>query len=97
MASPAGNRVTVLVLTFTLISGITVFFRLFTRLAVIRNAGFEDACVAVAMVCTLKCGSISIRTDADLLILGFLDRSRGGNCYPSATWHGTTYLRPISK
>lgn len=50
MASLAGNRVNALVLTFTLISGVVVFFRLFTRIAVIRNAGLEDVCITLAMV-----------------------------------------------
>lgn len=50
MASPAGNRVNALVLTFTLVSGIVVFFRIFTRVAVIKNAGFEDVCITLAMV-----------------------------------------------
>lgn len=50
MSSPAGNRVNVLVLSFTLISGVVVFFRLFTRTVLIRNWGFEDVCISFAMV-----------------------------------------------
>jgi hypothetical protein len=48
--SPAGHRVNILVLIFTLVAGLTVFCRLFTRTVVIRNAGSEDALIAVAMV-----------------------------------------------
>ncbi|KAF2277675.1 uncharacterized protein EI97DRAFT_301179 [Westerdykella ornata] len=48
-SSPAGNRVGAVIFTFTLLSGITVFFRLFTRVAVIRNAGLEDVLIALAM------------------------------------------------
>ncbi|KAF2116474.1 hypothetical protein BDV96DRAFT_543909 [Lophiotrema nucula] len=50
MASPAGNRVNAVILAFTVVSGAVVFFRLFTRIAVIKNAGFEDVCITLAMV-----------------------------------------------
>jgi hypothetical protein len=50
MASPAGDRVNAVVLSFTLVSGTLVFSRLFTRAVLIRKAGFEDVCIALAMV-----------------------------------------------
>ncbi|KAF2199329.1 hypothetical protein GQ43DRAFT_433488 [Delitschia confertaspora ATCC 74209] len=34
---------------FTVVAGAVVFLRLFTRVIVIRNAGFEDLCIAVSM------------------------------------------------
>ena len=50
MASPAGIRVNTVVLTFTLVAGLVVFLRLFTRIFLVRKAPCEDACVALAMV-----------------------------------------------
>jgi hypothetical protein len=50
VASPAGTRVTSIVLAFTLVAGTIVFLRLFTRLVLTRVAGFEDACIVLAMV-----------------------------------------------
>ena len=61
MASPAGNRVNAVVLIFTLISGLTVFCRLFTRIFVIRNAGLEDALIAFAMV-SIEPGGLTLAT-----------------------------------
>lgn len=52
MASPAGTRVNIIILPFTLLSGIVVFFRLFTRFFILRNAGREDLCISLAMVWT---------------------------------------------
>ncbi|KAF2262370.1 hypothetical protein CC78DRAFT_582671 [Lojkania enalia] len=48
MASPAG-RVNSVILAFTVASGAVVFLRLFTRVFVIRNAGFEELCITLAM------------------------------------------------
>jgi len=53
MASPAGNRVNALILPFTLLSGTVVFFRLFTRFFILRNAGREDLCISLAMLFSL--------------------------------------------
>jgi hypothetical protein len=49
-STTAGTRVNALVLSFTLVSGVVVFFRLFTRTALLRNAGLEDVCITLAMV-----------------------------------------------
>jgi hypothetical protein len=49
-ATPAGLRVNTIVLAFTLVSGVVVFLRIFTRLVISKGAGFEDACVVLAMV-----------------------------------------------
>lgn len=51
-ASPAGIRVNTIVLAFTLVAGTVVFLRLFTRLVLTKGAGFEDVCIAFAMVCS---------------------------------------------
>lgn len=50
-ASPAGIRVNTIVLAFTLVAGTVVFLRIFTRLVLTKGAGFEDVCIAFAMVC----------------------------------------------
>jgi hypothetical protein len=49
-ATPAGLRVNTIVLAFTLVSGMVVFLRMFTRLVISKGAGFEDVCIAFAMV-----------------------------------------------
>lgn len=49
-SNPAGIRVNIIVLTFTLVSSLVVFLRLFTRLVISKNAGLEDACIVLAMV-----------------------------------------------
>ena len=49
-ATPAGIRVNIIVLAFTLVSALVVFLRLFTRLVISRNAGLEDGCIVLAMV-----------------------------------------------
>jgi hypothetical protein len=49
-ATPAGLRVNTIVLAFTLVSGIIVFLRMFTRLVISKGAGFEDVCIVLAMV-----------------------------------------------
>jgi hypothetical protein len=49
-STPAGTRVNIIVLAFTLVSGLIVFLRLFTRLVISKGAGLEDACIVVAMV-----------------------------------------------
>ncbi|KAF2005282.1 hypothetical protein P154DRAFT_425083 [Amniculicola lignicola CBS 123094] len=51
--SPAGNRVNAVLLSFTALSGSVVFLRLCNRIAFSRNAGFEDACIAFAMACSI--------------------------------------------
>ncbi|KAF2463476.1 uncharacterized protein BDR25DRAFT_245562 [Lindgomyces ingoldianus] len=53
MASPSGNRVIAVTEAFTVVAGAVVFLRLFTRVAVLRNAGFEDVCITVAMACSI--------------------------------------------
>jgi hypothetical protein len=50
MSSPAGDRVNAVTLVFTSIAGVTVCLRLFTRLALVRQTGFEDGCITFAMV-----------------------------------------------
>jgi hypothetical protein len=50
-ATPAGLRVNAIVLAFTLVSGMVVFLRLFTRFVISKGAGFEDVCIVLAMVC----------------------------------------------
>jgi hypothetical protein len=52
MSSPAGDRVNAVTLVFTSIAGATVFLRLFARLALVRQTGFEDGSIAFAMVST---------------------------------------------
>jgi hypothetical protein len=49
-ATPAGLRVNTIVLAFTLVSGMVVFLRMFTRLVISKGAGFEDVCIGFAMV-----------------------------------------------
>lgn len=49
-STPAGVRVNTIVLAFTLVTGMVVFLRMFTRLVLTKSAGFEDACIALAMV-----------------------------------------------
>ena len=51
VVSPAGTRVNTIVLAFTLVAGMVVFLRVFTRFALTRGAGLEDASIALAMVC----------------------------------------------
>jgi hypothetical protein len=48
--SPAGIQVNTIVLTFTLVAGLVVFLRLFTRLVLRKTGGLEDACIVFAMV-----------------------------------------------
>ncbi|USP80948.1 uncharacterized protein yc1106_08222 [Curvularia clavata] len=52
-STPAGIRVNIIVLAFTLVSGLVVFLRLFTRLVISKNAGLEDACIVLAMIFSL--------------------------------------------
>jgi hypothetical protein len=52
-STPAGTRVNIIVLAFTLVSGLIVFLRLFTRLVISKGAGLEDACIVFAMVSRL--------------------------------------------
>ncbi|OAL51164.1 hypothetical protein IQ07DRAFT_507850 [Pyrenochaeta sp. DS3sAY3a] len=49
VASATGIRVNTIVLTFTLLAGMVVFLRLFTKLAMSKSAGFEDLCIVIAM------------------------------------------------
>ncbi|KAH7090690.1 hypothetical protein FB567DRAFT_298255 [Paraphoma chrysanthemicola] len=51
--SPAGIQVNTVVLTFTLVAGLVVFLRLFTRLLLSRMAGLEDLCICIAMTLSL--------------------------------------------
>ncbi|CAO2650904.1 Nn.00g092010.m01.CDS01 [Neocucurbitaria sp. VM-36] len=53
MASSAGIRLNTIVLAFTLVAGMVVFLRLFTRLVLTRAAGFEDACIVLAMALSI--------------------------------------------
>jgi hypothetical protein len=59
-ASPAGIRVNTIVLAFTLVAGTVVFLRLFTRLVLTKGAGFEDVCIAFAMVCYTSNDSVGV-------------------------------------
>ncbi|KAF2689161.1 hypothetical protein K458DRAFT_291797 [Lentithecium fluviatile CBS 122367] len=45
----AGNVVNAVVLVFTLLSGLTLFLRLFMRGVLVRKAGFEDGWIMLAM------------------------------------------------
>lgn len=49
-STPAGTRVNIIVLAFTLVSGMVVFLRLFTRLVISKKAGQEDTYIVLAMV-----------------------------------------------
>jgi hypothetical protein len=49
-STPAGTRVTGIVLAFTLIAGTVVCLRMYTRLVLTRVTGFEDVCIFLAMV-----------------------------------------------
>lgn len=60
-ASPTGIRVNTIVLAFTLVAGTVVFLRLFTRVVLTKGAGFEDVCIALAMVRLLLMGFSSQR------------------------------------
>jgi hypothetical protein len=51
-AAPDGIRVNTITLAFTLVAGTIVFLRLFTRFVLTKNAGYEDALIAIAMVST---------------------------------------------
>ncbi|KAH7075445.1 hypothetical protein BKA63DRAFT_297331 [Paraphoma chrysanthemicola] len=51
--SPAGIQVNTVVLTFTLVAGLVVFLRLFTRLLLSRMVGLEDLCICIAMTLSL--------------------------------------------
>ncbi|KAH7122366.1 hypothetical protein B0J11DRAFT_569185 [Dendryphion nanum] len=47
-SSAPGYRVTVVTLTFTVIAGLAAVLRLFTRFAVVRKGGLEDALIALS-------------------------------------------------
>lgn len=49
LASYVGTRMNTIVLAFTLVAGMVVFVRLFTRLLLTKNASVEDVCVVFAM------------------------------------------------
>ncbi|KAJ6279424.1 hypothetical protein J3E71DRAFT_222558 [Bipolaris maydis] len=49
-STPAGIRVNIIVLAFTLVSSLVVFLRLFTRLVISKMAGWEDAFIVLAKV-----------------------------------------------
>jgi hypothetical protein len=55
VATPAGVRVNSIVLAFTLVAGMIVFLRMFTRFYINKRAGFEDACIGFAMVSRSGC------------------------------------------
>jgi hypothetical protein len=57
-ATPAGLRVNTIVLAFTLVSGMTVFLRMFSRIIILKSAGFEDVCIGFAMVSDLGTGIV---------------------------------------
>ncbi|KAI0577798.1 hypothetical protein TUN199_08290 [Pyrenophora tritici-repentis] len=63
-STPAGVRVNTIVLAFTLVSGMIVFLRLFTRLVISRSAGLEDLCIVIAMVLSI---ALSIQTAAQVM------------------------------
>jgi hypothetical protein len=81
-ASPAGIRVNTIILAFTLIAGTVVFLRLFTRLVLTKGAGFEDVCIAIAMVCW----SPTSVFDSILITAGFIDYSCCGDLGGSNAW-----------
>jgi hypothetical protein len=68
MASPAGYRVNAITLIFTVVAAAAVALRLITRIAVLRNAGFEDVCITLAMVrqitiaASLSAGNVNARS-----------------------------------
>ncbi|OCL10124.1 hypothetical protein AOQ84DRAFT_289897, partial [Glonium stellatum] len=53
MAHSSGHQVVAITVSFTTIAGIILLLRLFTRFALIRNAGSEDFCIAFAMLCSI--------------------------------------------
>lgn len=53
MAHYSGHQVVAITVSFTTISGVILLLRLFTRFALIRNAGSEDFCIAFAMLCSI--------------------------------------------
>ncbi|KAF1938894.1 hypothetical protein EJ02DRAFT_270253 [Clathrospora elynae] len=53
VATPAGTRVNSIVLSFTLIAGVIVFLRMFTRLVLTKRAGLEDVCIVFSMVSSI--------------------------------------------
>lgn len=72
MASSAGSHVNAVILAFTVVSAAVVFFRLFTRIAVIKNAGLEDICITLAMVRALKLSVPTAHQQLLMLRLGLL-------------------------
>lgn len=58
-ATPAGLRVNTIVLAFTLVSGVVVFLRMFTRLVMTKGAGFEDICIVMAMLLSIALAVLS--------------------------------------
>lgn len=44
------SQVVAVIEAFTVIAGAVVFLRLFTRISVNKNVGFEDGCILTAMV-----------------------------------------------
>jgi hypothetical protein len=48
--SPIGSRVNTVVLAFTVVAGLVVSLRLFTRLFLTKVSGFEDVWIVLAMV-----------------------------------------------
>jgi hypothetical protein len=47
------SQIVAVIEAFTVVAGAVVFLRLFTRLSVIRNVGFEDGCILAAMACSI--------------------------------------------
>ncbi|KAH7392522.1 hypothetical protein BKA66DRAFT_510100 [Pyrenochaeta sp. MPI-SDFR-AT-0127] len=64
IASSAGVRVNTIALTFTLVAGMIVFLRIFTRLVLTRSAGFEDACILLAMALSI---ALAVMTSEQVL------------------------------
>ncbi|KAF2745831.1 hypothetical protein M011DRAFT_446424 [Sporormia fimetaria CBS 119925] len=67
MASPAGDRVNVVVLSFTLLAGTTVFSRLYTRILVLRRWRCEDVFIACAIASSIGLAiAVGIQTQHNL-------------------------------
>jgi hypothetical protein len=86
VATPAGVRVNSIVLAFTLVAGMVVFLRMFTRFSVTKRAGFEDACIGFAMVSRSGC----ILVLSYLHSIGLFYRPCCHDFRPSDAWPGKT-------
>lgn len=80
------TRINTVVLVFTLVSGLVVFLRLFTRFVLSKAAGLEDACIAIAMVSVFPSHPDNTYLSSEDTVWSF-GRDR---CSTSDAWNGTT-------